>query len=252
MDAVSIGIDATTGREPFTLAVLDKDLRPLSLLGAELEDLLDCLGSYDQALVALNAPSHVSLNIVGRRMERDSGASHALRGAEVREAEFELHALGIAVAATPHAEALCPAWIQSAFDLYRSVAGLGYKPYPKEDAPRQWIETHPHAGFCVLLGRAPLAKPTLEGRLQRALVLHERGVRIDDPMTFLEEITRHRVLAGDVSTGMIPAPAELDALVAAYTAWLAMWKPKELSQLGNKQEGFITLPAAALKTNYQL
>ena len=45
-------------------------------------------------------------------------------------------------------------------------------------------------------------------------------------------------------------PEQLDALIAAYTAWLAVEKPLEIVRIGNKQEGFITLPSPNLKEKY--
>jgi hypothetical protein len=101
-----------------------------------------------------------------------------------------------------------------------------------------------------LLDRIPLAKPTLEGRLQRELILYERGVRIRDPMIFFEEITRHKLMNGLLPMEFVYLPAQLDALAAAYTAWLSVQKPAELTRLGNRQEGFINLPAGALKEKY--
>jgi len=103
MDSVAVGIDPTSGHEPFTLAALDKDLRLETLRGAEFDDVLDFLGAQRQVVVGLNAPSHVSTNIVRRRLEQRGGTAHALRGAGIREAEFELHSLGMAVSGTPHA-----------------------------------------------------------------------------------------------------------------------------------------------------
>jgi predicted RNase H-like nuclease len=69
-------------------------------------------------------------------------------------------------------------------------------------------------------------------------------------MAFLEEITRHRLLHGLLPTELVLLQEQLDALVAAYTAWLAATKPAELTRLGNKQEGYITLPASTLQDQY--
>ena len=143
---------------------------------------------------AVNAPSHVNGGVMRKRLER--GAQGAIRGAELREAEYDLHLKGIAVSGTPRAEAQCPSWMQLGFSLYRELSKAGYRPFPSGKSECQWVETHPQAAFCVLLGKIPLSKPSLEGRFQRALVLFERGLGIRDPMSFLEEITRHRLLNG--------------------------------------------------------
>jgi hypothetical protein len=247
---IAIGIDCTSGSHTFTYAALDRELRLVNLAEAELEGLTAFVSGEDATRVAVNAPSHVNAGIVRKRLASRSGDSRGVRGAEIREAEHDLHARGISVTSTPRLEALCQGWVQLGFGLYRRLEDLNFRPYPANDSPRQWLETHPHAGFCALLGRLPLAKPSLEGRLQRALALFERGVRIHDPMAFLEEITRHRLLHGLLPMEFVLTTEQLDAILAAYTAWLTEAKPHEVSQLGNKYEGFITLPAPQLQEKY--
>lgn len=250
-DTIAVGIDSTSGHKAFTLAAIDRALRVIRLAEAEFDEVISFLEVQPRAIVALNTPSHVSAGIVRKRLERGRDAGRAVRGAELRESEFDLHSRGVAVSGTPRTEAQCPAWMQLGFALYRELPRMGYKAYPGGDASCQWLETHPHAAFCVLLGRSPLAKATLEGKLQRALVLFERGLGIHDPMSFLEEITRHRLLNGSLPTELLPLASELDALVAAYTAWMAFSKPGDLTHLGNRQEGYITLPAGELLSTYR-
>jgi len=80
--------------------------------------------------------------------------------------------------------------------------------------------------------------------------LFEHGVGIHDPMAFLEEITRHRLLHGLLPMELVVSQEQLDALLAAYTAWLAITRPGDVTQLGNKQEGYITLPVSRLQDRY--
>jgi hypothetical protein len=96
----------------------------------------------------------------------------------------------------------------------------------------------------------PLSKPTLEGRLQRQLALYERGLGIKDPMVFFEEITRHRLVKGILPLEVIYTPEQLDALVAAYTAYVAANKPEDVLFIGAKEEGSILLPVGDLKERY--
>jgi predicted RNase H-like nuclease len=49
---------------------------------------------------------------------------------------------------------------------------------------------------------------------------------------------------------LIYLPEQLDALAAAYTAWMAANRPKETMAVGDKQEGRILLPVAELKPRY--
>ncbi len=45
-------------------------------------------------------------------------------------------------------------------------------------------------------------------------------------------------------------PGELDALVAAFTAWKASLHPEQVTCLGHPDEGRVVLPVAELKSRY--
>ena len=49
---------------------------------------------------------------------------------------------------------------------------------------------------------------------------------------------------------IVHLPEQLDALVAAFTAWWAAVKHGGITQVGIKQEGIITLPRPSLKERY--
>jgi hypothetical protein len=249
-NSVFVGVDPTATRKAFTYAALHRDLSIVIVAEGELEELLDLLANHERAFVAVNSPSHLNAGLVRHSQEGDQPAGRRLRGADLRVAEQELRARGITVAATPSHETACPAWIRVGLSLYRELAERGFEPHPSGDCPRQWLETHPHAAFTALIGRVPLSRATIEGRLQRQLVLHERGVRVHDPMLYFEEITRHRLLNGILPTEGIYPPEQLDALVAAFTAWCAAEKATELTRLGHDSEGYISLPVPALKEKY--
>jgi len=249
-DSVCVGIDTTGGRKAFTYAALDQDLNVIALADAELEEVTAFLGSQKLATVAVNAPSHVNTGLVKKNLQNQSRTPHLLRGVDMRVAEYELRERGIAIVGTGSNEMLCPSWIQVGFALYNRLSKLGFKPYADEGGSHRWLETHPHACFCVLLGHTPLPKPTLEGRLQRELILFEQGVRIKDPMIFYEEITRHKLMNGILPIELVHLPEQLDALVAAFTAWWATVKHGGITQVGNKQEGIIALPGLSLKEKY--
>ncbi|MGD0610087.1 MAG: DUF429 domain-containing protein [Anaerolineales bacterium] len=245
-----IGIDPTASRHPFTYAALDQECKLLSLAAGELEEVLAFLGGQQSAWVAVNAPPRPNHGLVKKILEKQSLTPGHLRGADIRLAEHELRGRGISVSPTPSRAEACPAWAQMGFDFYRRLEGMGYRPYPSDQATHQWLETHPHAAFCAMLEQIPLPKPTLEGRLQRQLVLYEQNVGIQDPMDLFEEITRHRLLKGILPAKLIYAAEELDALVAAYTAYLAAEHPGDVVMLGDPQEGQIVLPVRALKEHY--
>jgi hypothetical protein len=127
---------------------------------------------------------------------------------------------------------------------------MGFRPHPAQGAERTWIETHPHACFCALLGHNPLPRPTLEGRLQRQLILYDQGLGIRDPLNFFEEITRHNLLKGVLPMEQIYTPEQLDALAAACAAWISSEHPDETCLVGDAQEGQILMPVAELKGKY--
>jgi predicted nuclease with RNAse H fold len=249
-DSAFIGIDPTSGQKSFTFAALDRDLHLLELSDGEIEDVVAFLGEAKSAFVAINAPAGINHGLVRARMKKEMLTPHQIRGAEFRMAEYELRERGIAISGTPANQAMCPGWMQLGFELFRRLEEMGFRKYPERDSALQVLETHPHACFCVMAGSAPLSKPSLEGRLQRQLLLHDHGVRINDPMDFFEEITRYKLARGIWPMELLYLPEQLDALVAAYTAWLAIGKKDQIVFVGDEQEGQIVLPGAGLKDRY--
>ena len=249
-DTTYVGIDTTSGRKTFTYAALDRDLNLVALADGEIEEVMTFLAAQKSATVAINAPSGVNRGLVRAKIKKEMLTKQQIRGAEYRMAEFILREHGIAVSGTPSSVAVCPAWVQVGFELYRKVGKLGFKKFPELDSPHQILETHPQAGFCVLLSDTPLPKPTIEGRLQRQLLLYELGLCIKDPMDFFEEITRHKMLKGIWPVELLYQPEQLDALVAAFTAWRAVHKPEQVISIGDEKEGIIFLPERELKEKY--
>lgn len=245
-----IGIDLSGGRHPFTYAALDEQCQLVALSSGEIEDVLAFLGNQQETLVAINAPHCPNLGLVRKQMENQSLSHGHLRGVDMRVAEHELRECGISVSPTSSRPETCAAWMQTGFEFHGKLEGMGFKPFPLENTSLQWLETHPHAAYCTLLGKLPLPKPTLEGRLQRQLILYEQAMGIKDPMEFFEEITRHRLIKGVLPIEFIYTPEELDALVAAYTAYMAASQPGKVTWVGNKQEGQIVLPVPELKESY--
>jgi hypothetical protein len=116
----------------------------------------------------------------------------------------------------------------------KRLAQAGLRPYPAKTAPKQWLETNAQDCFRALIGKAPLPRRTFEGRVQRALILYEQGMRINDPMDFFEEITRHHMLSGVFPNEMLYSTHELDAFAAAYVAWLAVNEAGQVEITPNK------------------
>ena len=86
--------------------------------------------------------------------------------------------------------------------------------------------------------------------MQRQLQLYLEGLDIPNPMHSLEEITRHHLLTGNLPLENLYDHEQLDAMMAAYTAYLAAMKPEEVVQVGDPEEGCITLPTGDLHDFY--
>ncbi|MCC7118225.1 MAG: DUF429 domain-containing protein [Anaerolineales bacterium] len=245
-ESVFIGFDFTAHKKLIAYAVLDSDLRILKLDRGDVEAALAVASAWPVGVVALNAPAGLARKAPGG--SRKPKPLNQAEACEARPAESELRRRGIPVPLTPATLTACPLWMRTGFGLYRKLEECGFVEYPNADAPRQRLETQALAGYSVLVGMAPRPRQTVEGRLQRQLLLYERGLRIPDPMDFFEEITRHKTLQGNWPMELLYAPEELNALLAALTAWTAIHKPAEISVVG--AEGQIVLPVGQLKEKY--
>jgi len=251
-NTVYFGIDPTSGNKDFSYAVLDGGLNLLTLADADKDELLSFLDKYESVFVAVNAPARVNHGLVKARVEKETNKpGRTLRGVDIRLAEYELRGRGISITGTPSREEFCPTWIQVGFGLYRELSALGFQPYGVDDAPRQYLETHPYACFCALLEGIPFSKPTLEGRLQRQLLLNDKRLRITDAMSFFEEITRFKLMRGILPEDIVYSPEQLDVLVAAYTAWQAAEGAETVTRVGDPDEGQLILPVEKLLDMYE-
>lgn len=115
--------------------------------------------------------------------------------------------------------------------FYEQLENLSFRPYLAQNETRQWIKADADEAFSALLQKKLLSRRTLEGRIQRALVLYDRGLQIRDPMEFFEEITRYKLIQGILPLEILYTPKELDALVAAYVAWMTVNRPGQIERL---------------------
>jgi len=247
-----IGIDPTAGRRPFAYAALDGNLRMLALGQGVIDEVLAFVAGQRQATVAVCAPRQPNLRVMERPEVREQLIPPPKPGrwGKFRMAEYLLRQHHINSPKTPAQENDCPNWMRMGFTLHRRLEGLGYRAYPGEESQNVSLEVYPYACYTVLLGQPPYPKNALEGRLQRQLVLYEQKINVHDPMRFFEEITRHRLLHGMLPEEGVYAPGELDALVAAFTAWKAVLHPEQVTCLGHPDEGQVVLPVAELKSRY--
>jgi hypothetical protein len=116
--------------------------------------------------------------------------------------------------------------------LKEELVQAGFKPFSQKSHPRQWIETDAQDCFQALSGHKLLPHRLLEGRLQRSAILYEQGLQITDPVDLFEEITRYKLIQGILPLDKLPAARQLDALVAAFLAWMTVNRPGQILPKG--------------------
>lgn len=253
-DPTFIGIDPTAGEKPFVYAAIDRDLKLLALGKGDIDDTIAFAAGQRHALVAVSAPRQPNIGLMKDEEFRNSISPRPNPGRweNFRYAEFILRQHYIHIPQTPSSKNDCPNWMRMGFLVFNRLSSIGYQQYHAGAfGERMLMEVYPHASYTVLLKIIPFLKNSLEGRLQRQLILFENKVDVPDPMRIFEEITRYRLLSGVLPIGDLYSPGELDALVAAYTAWVAINKPDETTILGDDREGQVVVPVSELRTNYQ-
>jgi len=247
-----IGIDPTAGERPFSYAAINQEKELLALGAGNIDEVLAFVGGQRAAYAAVCAPRRPNQRVMERNNVRQnlSPSPRPGRWINFRVVEYQLRQHNIATPRTPAEENNCPNWMRMGFELFRRLEGMSYHDYPAEKAHHQCLEVYPHACYTVLLGHPPLPKHSLEGRLQRQLILYDHDLNVPYPLHIFEEITHHRLLQGIVPQEGLYNPGELDSLVAAYTAWMAAMQPEEVSTLGHPEEGLLVLPMTVLKERY--
>ena len=217
-----------------------------------IDDALAFAAAQTHAFVGICSPRRPNLGIMADEVLRQSltPVPNPGRWVDFRLVEYSLMQHNIRIPRTPKDESECPGWMQMGFTLYDRLEEIGYQQYSGGEAERQYMEIYPHASYCALLGNLPFKKKTFEGRLQRQLVLFEKRLNIPDPMRVFEEISRFRLLNGLLPDDDLFTQGELDALVAAYTAWHLATSPDQTLLIGDTEEGQIVIPLPELKDHY--
>lgn len=238
---VFIGVDVSSGQLPYTVAVLNVNGNLLALEKCSLEGAVKYTGGYRSVIVAVNSPRYLP----GGKMADGSFRDNLIpppapdRFTDHRVAEYLMRVRKVRFSPTPLLADRTPTWINNGFRLYRL---LEQTLSPLEDG-RSIIEINSQACFQTFLGRMPFHKTSIEGRIQRQLILIDRGVKVHDPMAYYEEVTRHRILQGILPDAMLYLPRQLDAVAAALLASLSYQDPAATVRIGDDSDGWIILPA---------
>jgi len=226
-----IGVESGSWRRPFTYIALDSDRKLLAVGSGSPVDILAFAFGQSSALLALSSPLrpyHFHPTSPESGLVSVSAFLRQVEPGQTREP-----------AAPRPAPAGLPLWLRGCFTLLERLNEFGYSPFPTDEAPRQWLEVQSEAAFHALLGLPPFQAGTLEGRIQRQLVLADQDLDVPDAMDFFEEITRHRLVHGILPTDKVLPQAELNACMAAQLAWLAANQPDAIAPA---PEGGIYLP----------
>ena len=240
-----MGIDLTNQRKNFTCAVLDQARRILFCGVVTPLEWQSLLSSSQTVIAAINSPLTLNLGYMADADYRQQLAvpPSKNRYAEMRVCEYQLLCRGIPSTRTPKDVGHFTAGQQKAFKFTSELGMTGFQFWPFPNSRYQMFETQADAAYGSLLGIKPFLANTLEGRIQRQLTLQNQGLPVADAMQFFEEVTRHRLLSGKLPDEQILAPAFLNALVAAFTAWKIVNRPAEYARLGEPDEGILILPA---------
>jgi hypothetical protein len=245
-----IGVDPAPGRKSIHYAALGPDMEILSLGAGDLNAVNTFLSGHQQAVIAVHGPSRPNQQILtdAERREQYLIPLSVGRPGNMRVAEYHLRQRGLPCYQTPAEAGAAQVWMQTGFRLWEGLRKSGCQPWtPEEEHPRQTLEVIPELGYRAWLEGNLLPANTLFGRLQRQMILYERGLQIPDPMDFFEEVTRFRLLHGTVSQDLVYSAGALSALAAAFLAWQARHEPDQLTAVGLPQEGLIHLPASLIQ-----
>ncbi|MBC8504814.1 MAG: DUF429 domain-containing protein [Anaerolineales bacterium] len=248
-----IGIAPTAGKRDISYASIDRELNLASVEVGDLDAVIDFVSGHKNAFVAICGPRLPNQGLMKRDEYRATlnPEPHKGRWVEYRVADYLLQIRKISMPRTPAKVEDCSSAMQNSITLFQQLAEMGFQLFSESQVQRQAMEVNSYAAYAILLECLPYPKTSLEGRLQRQLKLYDLGLEISDPMRVFEEITRYKIIQGVLSLEGLYSAYELDALVAAYTAWTAGEHPERISMIGDPQEGQIVLPVKVLKTTYQ-
>ncbi len=230
-----IGIDVQAGPKPYFYSAMNPGLEMIACGHGRLPDVIAYLAGQSSALVAVNGPvclPHDSVQI-GLFEAGEAG------GSVTRSGDRELDASGFHDLAVPEHTKKIPLWVERSLEMAEALRRLEYS---MDTGSRLYFETQSDAAYWLATGAMPYDSRSLEGRLQRHLLLWEFGLTVKDPMSFLEEFTRFRLRTSQVPLEKILPGYELRAMIAASTAWLLDNHPDRVRHFGAVNAGEVILP----------
>jgi hypothetical protein len=237
-----VGIDVQAALKPFYYTALNADLETIACGHGRMADVLAYLAGQTSAVIAVNGPIWAPQAVtVSSQGDLFGGQQNTIDGSH-RWVDSVLSTRGYPIIFVPSAWKKAPVWMERSLELAAEMKRLGYVVSGNPAAARLFFETNTDAAYHQITGNSPYDSRSLEGRLQRQLILYEFGFPLQDPMAFLEEFTRHRLRTSNVPLNQIGVAHELRSLTAAVIAWLLDNRPETLEHLGQSGEPEIILP----------
>jgi hypothetical protein len=231
-----IGIDVQAVQKPYFYTALNSNLELIACGHGRLADVIAYLAGQTSALVAVNGPVCLPQDFVQIGLF-EAGENN---GRPVtRSGDRELESRGFHDLAVIDHSKKVPLWVERSLELAEALKQMEYS---LESGQRLFFETQCDAAYWLSTGVLPYESRSLEGRLQRQLLLWEFGLAVKDPMNFLEEFTRFRLRTSQIPVDQILPAHELRAMIAASTAWLLDHHPGRVDHLGERNAGEIILP----------
>lgn len=250
-ETLYVGVDP--GRRS-SLAAVDGDLQIAHMERGSLDSILAALAGMNARAVGVTTPQALNTGLMARPYVRylyqlnPEGSQHT----RWRVAEYELRKRRIRLRPAPTPGKKPTSRVEHGFRIYQELRELGYTACSceEENQEKVYLEVPERAAFSALLEVRPFRANTLEGRLQRQLALYMEGLDLDNPMLVLEEITRHRLLTGSLKLQGLLDASMLAALAAALTASMFFEQRRSVCQVGDAEDGLITLPVSELLQSY--
>jgi hypothetical protein len=241
-----LGIHPSTGKSPLTFCILNRWRKLVEKGSVEADVLIRKIDPQNSYLVCINGPGRLNN---GRMNNADVRVSLGLnptskQWTNLRQAEYELAKEGIKTSRTPDKLEDCSQSVKLSVNLIQQLDQIGFEAYPNDDAPKRWMESPAKISFQNLLRMKPFSEKSILGRIQRQLLLCESQLPIQDPMVFFEEVTRYRMLQGNLPMDHIESDVAINAMLMAYIAWMADNRQRQIQIHGESKEGFIVLPIA--------
>lgn len=239
-----LGVDLNAPRGAFGYALIGQNQRILSHGCLKLEKWDSFLQTQSVQIIALTSPISLNTGQMSRPEFRQTldPVPPGTRYQHLRNSEYEILVRGLPVSRTPADFDDCSAAVQRSLRFTSALAISGYRSVGSQTNGQSLLEIPPEAWFQQQLGVKPLPASSLEGRIQRQLVLQSLNLNVPDAMEFFEEVTRHKLLRGQLPENIVLPLSVLNAVCAAYTAWASVHAPGLICRYGCADEGYLYLP----------